>query len=730
MVNWTVRARRQLRIALAMAACWESHSVGRTVLESKMEQLDRILAQTFPDADSVVVQDKFLGFRPRANQHVLLVEVFGGERAGTYVVKIGPATKLEKEIAGWNSCRPIGLRSDLVFLPLQEGWRDPQPQSSDDAAMSLVYGDAQQFLGVETTSTLEAAMLCTILSGTPTVQSAGFVLVELYERIGHLLYPQSFVEDPATPDFVFSLHRLDDNLMRWDSEPAAVAVRRDAGAFADSGSGKYLDPVDYLRYVQGVVPWRADDGSVRSVAEGDAPIPAEVVPRLLRGCGHGDLHGRNVLVGIIHGRMLWPTVFDYEDMSPCNYPGWDFVKLEVELKMRAYMELFAGGRPSAFVRKVQQAEIALNEETERCHQARTWPAPLESQDGVERLRVLLLEVRRLASLHLGTDRGRPNDWLEEYYFLTACYGVGTVRFANLQPRERLAALLAAGVATARLSWPRRILDTSRPADDSEDGHLRASRQLSYHRLLRIAQKWIRAGNDAEKREAVALLNELRRAYPHALAIGQELGLALMECGRHDEAEQVLHELEGQFPNLDEETLCRAGRLYKEYGDRHTVAPADLNTAAAYYRSAIAKYDAAYQIRLGHYPGINKAALLHLLGTLDPATAQEERSAGFRRQSETVARELLARREQWPHDQPEDLTVWHPATEAEARLLLQEWQRAAALYRQVQQASGLTAHAIKSMRGQVERILHGFRNLGIAEMGPFSDLDALFPAKKA
>ena len=57
-------------------------------------------------------------------------------------------------------------------------------------------------------------------------------------------------------------------------------------------------------------------------------------------------------------------------------------------------------------------------------------------------------IRRMAAQHLGANHGRPNDWLEEYYFLLACYGVFTGRFENLQPRERIGALLSAGVATA------------------------------------------------------------------------------------------------------------------------------------------------------------------------------------------------------------------------------------------------------------------------------------------
>jgi hypothetical protein len=31
----------------------------------------------------------------------------------------------------------------------------------------------------------------------------------------------------------------------------------------------------------------------------------------------------------------------------------------------------------------------------------------------------------MASQHLGANHGRPNDWLEEYDFLLACYGAIT-----------------------------------------------------------------------------------------------------------------------------------------------------------------------------------------------------------------------------------------------------------------------------------------------------------------
>jgi len=681
-VNWTVRAQRQLRIALAEALCRQHHARG-DILGTTMQQLSQVLANTFPDAADVVVQDQFLGFRRKEHHHILLVELLGPERPGPYVVKIGPVAALQSELDGWNRCRPFGLRNDLVFLPLREGWRGPEPKDTDEPwLMSLIYGDAQQFIGVETTSTLEAAVVQAVLHGSPSVQSIGFVLMELFERIGHLLYSQSFVEDPASPSYAFEMHALERSMNLWETEHEARAVRRNVNSLASSGIGKFLDPIDYLRHGQARV--------------------ADVVPRMLRGCAHGDLHGRNVLVGIVAGRALWPTVFDYEDMSPCNLLGWDFVKLETELKIRAQAECFAGGSVSSYVRAVQEFEIGLNAATEKCHQDRAWPSPAESNQPAERLQAILLEIRRLASLHLGANRGRPNEWLEEYYFLLGCYGVTTIRFSNLQPRERLAALLSAGVAASRLSWPRR-------ADATAD--------FSYHRALAAAKQRTRAGNKVDLDDAIDQLRGLRARYPHVLDIGNELVLALMEAQRDADAEAALTQLDAEFQPLDEEFLCRWGRFYKEHGDRHDV---NANTASAYYRQALAKYRQAYAVRQGHFPGINVAAVLHLLAALDSGQAGQ-----YRHEAEGMAQALLARRADWPIDQADDISIWHPATEAEARLLLGEWDRSAALYRQVLAVADLPPFARASMRRQVERIVQSFQRLGTSAMGPFNDIDALF-----
>jgi hypothetical protein len=484
-VFWTIQARRHLRQALAEALCRENEDWGASerhaaprgevrneansclgVLELTMDRLNDILAGLF-DGASVVVKDQVLGYRRKKDLFILMVEAFGreDERSGPFVVKIGPESRLKREIRGWSRCRPPGLKHDLVFLDLHEG--QALHRDGEDW-LSLVYGDAQQFLGVTATVTFEDAALECIRSGFPRVLSIEFVIVELFERIGHLLYSQAFVDDPARKDYVFDLPKLDAALACWEDEPACQAARREVNNTPCSGVEVFLDPVDYLRYIQNYVPWRpAGSGRAAAIPPASAepaaeipglvrPLPVHVIPRMLRGCTHGDLHGRNILVGIVRDHAMWPTVFDYEDMGPCNLVGWDFVKLETELKIRAHLHTFGGGGSAEFNELVREFEIALNRRTEECHRDRCWPEASTPATPEERLRTILLAIRRMSAQQMGAGHGRPNDWLEEYYFLLACYGAFTSRFENLQHRERMGALISGGAAAARLSWPRNL----------------------------------------------------------------------------------------------------------------------------------------------------------------------------------------------------------------------------------------------------------------------------------
>ena len=115
------------------------------------------------------------------------------------------------------------------------------------------------------------------------------------------------------------------------------------------------------------------------------------------------------------------------------------MKLETELKIRAYVELFAGTAAAKFVQRVQRFEIELSQLTEECHRNRSWPE-LDAQatpDDVE-FKAILLMIRRMAAQHLGANHGRPNDWLEEYIscWLATVSLPGVLKICNRGERDR------------------------------------------------------------------------------------------------------------------------------------------------------------------------------------------------------------------------------------------------------------------------------------------------------
>src|SRR5262249_3228041 len=153
------------------------------------------------------------------------------------------------------------------------------------------------------------------------------------------------------------------------------------------------------------------------------------------------------------------------------------------------------------------------------------------------------------------------------------------------------------------------------------------------RPLEAARGWLRDG--LRKADALELLEALWRTYRHALAVGNELVLALLENGRQAEALAELKRLKEQFREVDWETHCRRGRLYKQQGDLASKA-GDLVTAEARYREALEQYELGYGLREGHYPGINRATLLLLLAALARQRGEDARSVEYLRQADAAA----------------------------------------------------------------------------------------------
>ena len=208
---------------------------------------------------------------------------------------------------------------------------------------------------------------------------------------------------------------------------------------------------------------------------------------------------------------------------------------------------------------------------------------------------------------------------------------------------------------------------------------------SYHRPLGWAHDWTCCGDAACKEAAVVLLKGLYQRYDHAVAVGQELVLALMENGLEAEAKAALEGIDTRFSKLDEGSSAAGAGCTRTMATGISGCPGWLGQARPIPRKrgriisqSLQKYVEAYGIRQGHYPGINQAALQFLLGTLvRPAAAVA--AGGEVAEAQELARRLLECRDRWPESFANDRTVWHPATAAEAHLLLQEWHQAAGEY---------------------------------------------------
>jgi hypothetical protein len=436
----------------------------------------------------------------------MLVEVEGIPSPGTRIVKHGPPDDMQTELDAWASCRPEGLRNDVVLMTVEGRWDGGE-------LVSLVYDDAQQAIGVDQTVALEDAMLDAVLFGNPSVASVRQVLFAVYERLGQLLYRVSYDDRGREPgqrevpadERHFVIRRLWESLQRWDIRlrlprggrqpefprepfPHAIGIRNEVRDFELTDPPVlFTDPVNYLAYVKALTTWFVPRGEVDGTDNrlwhplpptfpgGANDRPADLIPILRRGRAHGDLHGRNVLVGIVHDEALWPAVYDFEHMRPDNLIAWDFVKLETELKLRALNRIFPRTPMGLFHPMAMTFEDGLNRWTMHCDNGQRWPRPDELPatlpvgvpgrraddsrvaEPLARLRNILLEIRHRAGVHLRYRADAPFEWFRQYLFLLMCYGVSSVRFTTLGLQELTAAYVSAGVAAEwlnRREWSR------------------------------------------------------------------------------------------------------------------------------------------------------------------------------------------------------------------------------------------------------------------------------------
>jgi len=616
----------------------------KDVRESVCRELDAL----FPDALEITVYDCFRGYSGDQDAKVVLgVEVRSRESYHTHVVKLGTREAVEADYKGWQECfqgRPFSSR---IFVPVAmlEPTRN-KPKSKDDR-VAIVYQNAYQLYGEDTTAQpqfLETVVSWSIHDDKPDPVSVERVIRQIYSDLQRWFYhsPEPHPDDAIA----FYRRRLKKALANWTAQPWRAELRRDLiwlfcgrdAVDVDDDPMKgvvYLDPCDY-------VVWALDQ---------------KRIPETLVGKSHGDLHARNILVGIQRGEAEYPAVYDYGEMGTRNVLAWDFVKLEMELKVRMLLPLYRdenarntlmslreradrwhglvdedelSARTTRSSRRADQMAFAfefeshLDELTDHLYEtmdAESLEPPggrrITGNPKLDRALAILLRIRQEAAFTLGEcqpQRESRDDWKEEYYFAMAAYAVSTGKWDYKRSATGFA-LVAGGVAAARMTT---AADAVRELVDAKTAPKPPF--PSFRVPLVYAHKlW----KDAKPQDAVQLLDGAVPLFGHAVPLLQEYGLALAGVGKPDKVLDLLKPFEELCDVFrDYETLSRIGRTCKDLGDRALkempVSFDELPKHAAwqFYQAAYKRYRQAAKLAAPeeeYYPAINAATMAMFLG---------------------------------------------------------------------------------------------------------------------
>ncbi|MBN1851608.1 MAG: tetratricopeptide repeat protein [Pirellulales bacterium] len=582
-------------------------------LDSNMQQPKRIF-----------VSRLFRGYTRKLEERVILgVEVQFRDRYETYIVKIGQKNILEKDYNGWTACTEGRHVTSRIFSPVQliSGFAEDR--------IAVLYRDAYTLFGLDQDKgrpqTLETVTDWAVCDDRPDPLSVERSIAHIYTDLGRWFFPGAQSNKKDAVSFYRAKLRTKEEathqiLFQWRREFQFRELRRDAvwlicgrdkpDADPYSEPARYLDPVDFVEWMI-----ECEDGSR--------------LPNTLVGRSHGDLHGRNILLGVRRGETEYPAVFDYEDMTPQNVLAWDFAKLEMELKVRLLPNLYDEDEdvrnklhevsrigvvtsskelkdcPSHALDRARRLaaflafEELLDDRTHRIRSRaqaeliRCQPCELQTKvEKLDRLLAILLRIRKEVALWLGYEHHqRIQYWMDEYYFALAVYGLLNVRW-NYEPMQTECALIAAGVAAARMpATPTTILYCI----DNYKGQ-KGGGSLGYpsyrvplsvaHRLWKdkkydlgrqllesiVVQQENRApdGSVINEKDIVNQRRKLkiRDECTHAVPLIAEYALLETECENAALAEPLLDGLRPQAKEFgDFETLGRIGRLFKDSGDR-------------------------------------------------------------------------------------------------------------------------------------------------------------------
>jgi hypothetical protein len=648
------------------------------------ELLETELQACFPDAQKVTVYRRFTSFTDQPCDKIILgVEVRYERRTRTHIIKLGTKAEVAVDYDNWYRCGGPHIAS-RIFVSLDK--KDvPDPGRAAviyENAYSLY--DRREGKGVES---LEEVAAWAVYDDKPDPRSVVRVLRQIYGDLSRWFYRNARMDPEAAREFYRARLQVPPGggvpassaLGKWDADPARRDLRRDALWLLDPKPEKkdapaYLDPYDYACW---------------------ALLQEAFLPETLVGKSQGDLHGRNILVGVQRGEAEYPAVFDYGEMRPSNVLVWDFVKLEMELKSRllhrlwdnpkAWEALDLGPRNKgesatcairvAQIRFAAHFERLLAELTSHLYDLAppaAYTIPPEHRchacDELSRLLLILLAIRQEAAVCLveGQGRGRRDSWREEYYFALLVYGLNTAKFPY-DGYQQVIALTAAGIAAAQVEQARGTIqkrvakaDLAFPPCLEQTPHP----YPSYRVPGAVAYGVWKTGDRQGIKQAIALLKTVLPRYGYATPLLQHYALLLAEDGQTVEARKVLDQVRDLCRFFqDSETLSRIGRTYKDAGDAALQqAPDAVDTihgspAAPLYATSYQLYQTAFDINPeDYYPGINAATLALLCDKGDRAKELAQRVV------EICSRRNLA-------EASRDEQIWIAFTLGEAAVLL-------------------------------------------------------------
>ena len=606
-----------------------------------------------PDV-KVFVKRRYSGFSNRPLEKIILaLEVQSPGANMSCIAKVGELKVVKEDDTGWKKGTKGHHVSSRMFI-------GPELRPENGERGVVIYPDAFQFFfnhGTDAPMELESAFAKSIKHRDPSSDSIQRVMTQVFTEAHRCFYQFAsdcfFVEDESSESLSqqwadvgsqieYALRIGNEDKVPvfeiWDSTDFQ-SLRRNAAWLTGSGRKPesltrpaYVDPVDYLKWA----------------------LRKNAIPPMTLGPSHGDLHGRNIIVGVVRSEAEWPAVFDYDKMSSDNLVAMDFAKLETELKCRLLQSFLDSTETRLEARKLLGLSDELElpecvvspEDHEAARQAsrmevmfaieqrlQNWSAQLTSRERAEsknaefsswipeesdlgKAMAVIFRIRREASIYLGFERPeRKGTWLDELNFALTVYGAVTVKWHGVDDFMQWS-LLTAGVAAAQLRqlpWPPDPNCVPDPNDVPTFLHV----------LPWSDQQW-RQGNCEHPIEV--LENAIER-FPYATALRQQLALTLASSGNGDADERARREVH-DLKNLacvfrDFETLSRLGRAFKDKGDHayETATTgltlqdivADKMPAYQEYIAALEYYELAFEISGDYYPAINVATLALLTG---------------------------------------------------------------------------------------------------------------------